>query len=719
MLKPPILVVSFNVISKRARNLSTLSKSVHCFPKLRADLNLVYSTRFFQTTFNAHQEPQVPILGPGFEQNLIYKRFLDALHDKDVSGAVQLYQKLQGTADFSKMAHSGEIVSFFRLIQRETRQYPKLCAEVLGLIENNGINLETKAQKGEVLITYAKLGDYEGANRFAKTMLLAQEAPSVFIYNQLIAAAGKDNLSLALEQYDAIKKVGLRPDQFTYNMLFKFSKAHYDLDSLKRLHSEMTQYDISPNHITSSSLLDGYLKCSDIESATKVFDEMLSKGLLLEKFVFNSVISGCIRAGLLEKARSYKDKMLALQMTPEASTYRAYIKAHLHESYLDEAYESLNEMFVGHMIPDLNSVNSVLAICLRKSSPVMAMGIYRQMLRYQLQPNVSTYNYLFNILAKTPQNISKILKIYDDMQSSNVSPNIMTFNILIHAFAKMNRFDYVVAKHSELLLDGLQPDIFTYGSLIHAYSKHGAMGKATNLFDEMKRENIQPNTAIYNTLIDGHGKNSDLAKARELFEGMKRGVPATSQTYNILMNACLKNNDHEGVLKLYEEMLSQGLTPNGFVYTTLMKYYSINGQHDQVAKLWDVVRASEGPHANLTPNASILLLSFSNSMSDQGDLETLRSFWNSLKKQLSGRMTEGLYNTYVVLLCSIEKYDEAVAVVTKEMNQCGIQPQLGTFQALMKRINDSNKTEAKHILVNHMKHENLQLYKALLQKNHL
>ncbi|ORX93071.1 TPR-like protein [Basidiobolus meristosporus CBS 931.73] len=694
------------------KSFAILLRPAHDFLPRRHNIPRALAARSFQTAFPRFQETRAPTNHEGSEKEATYKKFLLALHEKDVEKAVRYYQLLRDSPLFSRISHTSQIIRFFRLVQREVRQYPQQCADALHLIRQAGLNLDTKAQKGEALIAYAKLGDYEGALAFAKTMLPANESSSVFIYNQLIAAAGKDNLPLALDQYESIKKTGLRPDQFTYNMLFKFCKAQRDLDTLKKLHSEMVQYDILPNHITSSSLLDGYLKCSEIQAATELFDEMAKK-FMLEGFVFNSIITGCVRAGLLEKARAYKDQMIARKMTPDSSTYQAYIKAHLSASHLDEAYESLHEMFVGNITPHLGSVNGVLSACLRNPSPVMALEIYRQMLRCKLQPNTATYNYLFNILAKTSKDIKQILKIYDEMKALKVPLDITTFNALILAFTRMNRFDYVMAKYSELLLDGLQPDIYTYGMLILAYSRNGDMDKATSLFEEMRRRGIPPNVTLFNTLIDGYGRDLNFHKARELLEQMKVEVPPTSQTYNILMNAYLKQGDNETVIKMYEEMRSAGLVPNNHVYTTLMKCHACQGQHDEVTRLWELILASSDPAEDITPSASVMLHSYYDSTRDQSDQLALSRYWDSLKRQLRGRVTVDLYNTYIFLLCSIGRHNDAVAVITHEMDQCGIQPNIKVLQALLNRLHQAKKPEAKSSLLGHLRHSNPALYQHL------
>ncbi|KAK2638674.1 hypothetical protein Ddye_026469 [Dipteronia dyeriana] len=128
----------------------------------------------------------------------------------------------------------------------------------------------------------------------------------------------------------------------------------------------------------------------------------------------------------------------------------------------------------------------------------------------------------------------------------------------------------------------VRPDTFTNSVLVDGYDKKWNSEEAKRLFEEKEKMGVKPDIVTYCALIDGHYKKGNLKEAKQLFELMElRGVRHNTITYNALIDGyskigimteahnlreiilgLSKQGKADEALRLYNEMLEAGITPN-------------------------------------------------------------------------------------------------------------------------------------------------------------
>lgn len=97
------------------------------------------------------------------------------------------------------------------------------------------------------------------------------------------------------------------------------------------------------------------------------------------------------------------------------------------------------------------------------------------------------------------------------------------------------------------------------------------------------------NTQILNTLLKGLSRAGDSACLDEAFAlmaeaGNTPGCRPNIESYNLLIDACARQDDVTSAVRIFEQLPSLGLRPDGVTYTTLAKGLS---------RAWRVAEAAE------------------------------------------------------------------------------------------------------------------------------
>lgn len=154
-----------------------------------------------------------------------------------------------------------------------------------------------------------------------------------------------------------------------------------------------------------------------------------------------------------------------------------------------------------------------------------------------------------------------------------------------------------------------------------------------------------------------------------------RGIQANIHTYSALMSVCVKCNECQLALDVYEQLQSEGLVPNMVTYNILIDAYARTGQWKVAADLLDPI-AEQGlqPEAR-TYNAIIAACG--------------KAGQPSAAKQVYDRMlsdgVEPTGTTYTSIISAFGKagqVDEAIKIY-REMSMRGCEPNVITYSSLI------------------------------------
>ena len=115
-------------------------------------------------------------------------------------------------------------------------------------------------------------------------------------------------------------------------------------------------------------------------------------------------------------------------------------------------------------------------------------------------------------------------------------------------------------KEAQNIFDSLlHPNVYSWNVLLHGYGKHGSLAEARSVFERIPH----PDVCSWNTLIKLVSQYGCLDDTKFVF-GM---IPYRNVvSWNALITGYAEHDQNEEVLKCYEQMLSEGLSPNEVTY---------------------------------------------------------------------------------------------------------------------------------------------------------
>ncbi|KAL8511205.1 hypothetical protein ACS0TY_017867 [Phlomoides rotata] len=130
---------------------------------------------------------------------------------------------------------------------------------------------------------------------------------------------------------------------------------------------------------------------------------------------------------------------------------------------------------------------------------------------------------------------SEATEVYRMMKERDVKPNKGTWVSILPAYAHLGALGDGMRIHGQVLKENLELEIFVGTCLIDLYGKCGRLSEAVTLFYEVPRETSVP----WNAIISCHGLHGLGETSLKLWEDMlEEGVKPDHVTFLSLLNAC-------------------------------------------------------------------------------------------------------------------------------------------------------------------------------------
>ncbi|CAL8991802.1 unnamed protein product [Prunus brigantina] len=201
-----------------------------------------------------------------------------------------------------------------------------------------------------------------------------------------------------------------------------------------------------------------------------------------------------------------------------------------------------------------------------------------------VKPDLVTYNSFINSLCHSAQ-WKEATRLCNRMLDEGIAPDVVTFNTVIDALCKERRTKEALSVLELMSHRGMRLGIVTYNSLIYGMCLTDQWDETTRLFDEMVGQGLfqgrMPEEAhkVLETrvkygmelskipcsmLIDGYCFCGKMDKAKKVIDLMviKHHVPDIASCYKALVNGYMQAKRIGEALRLVEEMIEQGVTPD-------------------------------------------------------------------------------------------------------------------------------------------------------------
>ncbi|XP_031499474.1 pentatricopeptide repeat-containing protein At1g55890, mitochondrial-like [Nymphaea colorata] len=177
-------------------------------------------------------------------------------------------------------------------------------------------------------------------------------------------AEGKDFDKVGVLFRELPKKLGVKPDTYSYNILARAFCEVGSVDLAFSLLGEMKSKEINPDVITFNTLLNGFYGGDRRSEAEKVWTEMGNYGVKPDTSSFNAKIRGLVAEGKTAEAVKVLEELESKGLKPDSLSFSLLVKAHCEEGNLEEAKKVLEELKKKDMQPNRLAYEAIIpALC--------------------------------------------------------------------------------------------------------------------------------------------------------------------------------------------------------------------------------------------------------------------------------------------------------------------------------------------------------------------
>ncbi|KAF8643957.1 hypothetical protein HU200_030221 [Digitaria exilis] len=206
-------------------------------------------------------------------------------------------------------------------------------------------------------------------------------------------------------------------------------------------------------------------------------------------------------------------------------------------------------------------------------------------------PDEVTYSAVLDVYAQLHMK-EEVLALFDRARGSGWKPDHVAFAVLAKMFGEAGDYEGIQFVFNEMREVGLKPNIFVYNALLEALGKTGKPGLARSLFEEMTDQGVEPNARTLTALAKIYGRARWGRDALQLWDRMREmKLPADNILCNTLLSMCADVGLVAEAEQLFNEMKDPGCpdvpNPDKWSYTAMINIYGSNGNTDHALRLFE------------------------------------------------------------------------------------------------------------------------------------
>ncbi|RWR83535.1 pentatricopeptide repeat-containing-like protein [Cinnamomum micranthum f. kanehirae] len=447
----------------------------------------------------------------------------------------------------------------------------------------------------------------------------------------------------------------------------------------KQLHAQLIYAGREPCIFVFNHLLNMYAKCGEISHACNLFDEMPQRNLVS----WTAMISGFSQNGKFQEALETFSRMRTAGETPNQFAFSSAVQAtsalgllafgkQIHSLSLKLGFHV--ELFVGSNLADMYSKCGALADACR---------VFDEM---PLKDEVS-WNAMIDGYAKNGD-FCEALQAFRKMRLEGVAADQHVFCSVLSACGGLKESGFGKSLHSFIVKFGFESEVFVGNALTDMYSKAGDMESASLVFG-IDSEHM--NVVSCTSFINGYVEAGEIEKALSTFvESRRQGIKPNEFTYSTLIKACASEAMLEQGSQLHAQVIQMHFDDDPFVYSVLVDMYGKCGLVESSIRVfegidspteiaWNSMLGVFAQHGlgkeairifdemvvgGMKPNA-ITFVSLLMACSHAGLVEEGLDYFNSMKKMYRIEPQQEHYSCVIDLLGRAGRIEEAEEFVNK------------------------------------------------------
>jgi pentatricopeptide repeat protein len=420
---------------------------------------------------------------------------------------------------------------------------------------------------------------------------------------------------------------GMKPNQVTFNEILNAMAGNGARKQMWSIIEEMQVAEVKPNQVTISILLKCLNSYSSQTEVNKSFDLIKSMEESMDEVLLSSVVEACVRIGkpaLLESQLKQLQDCAPVTING-AHTYGSLIKAYGHARDLTSIWRCWKEMRSRHIKPTSITLGCMVEAIVSNGDCEGAYDLIHQMQEdEQCRDIVNSIIYCSVLKGFTREKkIDRVWAVYKEMKEHKAELSVVTYNTLIDACARCGGMEHLPTLLEDMKTHGAKPNVITYSTMLKGHCQNGDVQMGFTILEQIKKDpNLKPDEIMYNSLLDGCAQSNLVTEGLRLLDEMQAEriwpsnftlsilvklmsrarrldqaffiVDDLTQKYKFrpnvhvytnLMQACVFNQQLPRAVNILEQMVGEGIAPDGRTYAILLRGSMNRGLLEQAVGL--------------------------------------------------------------------------------------------------------------------------------------
>ncbi|XP_009145305.1 pentatricopeptide repeat-containing protein At3g22690 [Brassica rapa] len=379
--------------------------------------------------------------------------------------------------------------------------------------------------------------------------------------------------------FDMMRSEDVRPNSVTMVCVISACAKLEDLEIGEKVHAFIRSSGVEVNDVMVSALVDMYMKCNDNDTAKHLFEQYGARNLDL----CNAMASNYVRQGLTKEALDVLSLMMDSGVRPDRISTLSAISScsqlknvllgkSCHGYVLRNGFESWD-----------NVSNALIDMYMKCRKQDTAVKIFDRM----MNKTVVTWN---SIIAGYIENgdVDAAWETFNTMPEKN----IVSWNTIIGGLVQEGMFEEAIEVFRSMQSEeGVDADGVTMMSIASACGHLGALDLAKWIYYYVEKNKIQLDVKLGTTLVDMFSRCGDPETALSIFDGLaNRDVSA----WTAAIRAMAMSGNAERAIGLFDEMIEQGLKPDGVVFVGALTACSHGGLVQQGKEIFESMEKVHG-----------------------------------------------------------------------------------------------------------------------------
>ncbi|KAL5204466.1 hypothetical protein ABZP36_009337 [Zizania latifolia] len=282
-----------------------------------------------------------------------------------------------------------------------------------------------------------------------------------------------------------------------------------------------------------------------------------------------------------ERARAVFDGM----RSPSMHAYNVLLAA----SPPLAAMELFGRLLAAGLLPDRYAVPAALRACAELPDALLGAALHGFSVRLGLLANVVVAGALLDMYAKAGL-LDDAVRVFDQMPERDA----VVWNCMVTGFARAGRAveAFEIFSRAQVEAMNMSRDLRAVPSVLNICAKEGELMKGREIHGRMVRcLACDSDTAVGNALIDMYAKCGHVNVSQEVFSGMQE---KNVVSWSTMINCYGIHGKGEYALRVYKEMLSQGVKPNQITFTAVLSSCSHSGLVTEGRKIFESMTKVHG-----------------------------------------------------------------------------------------------------------------------------